>query len=299
MHTEKAGYQMGAVVPFALLHAASLAVLFIPFHASLLAWLAASYAVRMFAVTAGYHRYFSHRSYRLGRTAQFLMALLAQTSGQKGVLWWAAHHRDHHRHSERELDVHSPWQKGIWWSHIGWIISNQFDGYDLLRVADFARYPELRWIDRYHWIPTTVLGLAIFLVGGLPAFLWGYVLATVLLYHCTFSINSLAHIWGSRRFNTPDQSRNNWLLALLTLGEGWHNNHHFSMASCRQGFRWWEIDIAYGALRLLSFLGVAKDLRPFRLAGGGSRKRGAGRGAISNLDASAPGGAPGVAAEPA
>ncbi len=299
MRTEKAGYQIGAVVPFVLMHAASLAVLFIPFHASLLAWLAGSYAVRMFAVTAGYHRYFSHRSYRMGRTAQFLMALLAQTSGQKGVLWWAAHHRDHHRHSERELDVHSPWQRGIWWSHIGWIISNQFDSYDPLRVADFARYPELRWIDRHHWLPTTALGLAILLVGGMPAFLWGYVLSTVLLYHCTFSINSLAHIWGSRRFNTPDQSRNNWLLALLTFGEGWHNNHHFSMASCRQGFRWWEIDITYGVLRLLNFLGVAQDLRPFRLPGGGSRERGAGRSASSNLDASAPGSVPVMAEEPA
>lgn len=265
MATKLTRYQPGAIIPFVLLHVASLAAFFVPFRPSLLLWLIGTYALRMFAITAGYHRYFSHRSYKLGRTGQFLMAFLAQTSGQKGVLWWAAHHRDHHRYAERELDVHSPWQKGFWWSHIGWIMSNQFDSYNPKRIADFARYPELRWLDRNHWLPTAVLGIAAYLVGGLPAFIWGYVLSTVALYHCTFSINSLAHIWGSRRFDTPDQSRNNWILALLTFGEGWHNNHHFSMATCRQGYRWWEIDITYILLRLLNLCGVASDLRPFRI----------------------------------
>ena len=259
------GYQLGAVVPFALLHLGVAAVFFFPPSRQWLLWLAASYCLRMFAVTAGYHRYFSHRSYKLGRRAQFSMAFLAQTSSQKGVLWWAAHHRQHHRHSDDVQDIHSPVQRGFWWSHVGWILTNEYDTYDPKSVADFARFSELRWLDRYHWVPTVVYAAAIFLTGGPGAFVWGYVVATVVLFHCTFSINSLAHVFGTRRFATADESRNNWLLALITFGEGWHNNHHFSMGSCRQGYRWWELDITYGALKFVAALGIARDLRPFRI----------------------------------
>ena len=250
------------IARFALLHASALAVFVVPFDGSLPGWLAGSYVVRMFGVTAGYHRYFSHRSYKLGRVAQLVMAILAQSSGQKGVLWWAAHHRDHHRLSDAPGDVHSP-REGFWWSHCGWILSPAHDRYDPRRVADFGRYPELRWLDRYHWVPTAAFGAAVWAIGGPGAFVWGYVLATVLLYHATFAINSVAHVWGSRRFATPDDSRNNGLLALLTLGEGWHNNHHYCRSSCRQGLRWWEIDLTYCGLRLLELLGIARDLRPF------------------------------------
>lgn len=247
---------------FALLHLASLSVLFVPFETNLLTWLFGSYLVRMFGITAGYHRYFSHRSFRLGRLAQFVLAVLAQSSGQKGVLWWAAHHRDHHRHSDLPGDVHSP-RDGFWWSHVGWILSPRFDNYDPKRVADFGRYPELRWLDRHHWVPLALCGAAIWAAGGFAAFAWGFLLATVALYHATFAINSVAHIWGSRPFATDDDSRNNPLLAILTLGEGWHNNHHHCRSSCRQGVRWWEIDLTYVGLRILEKIGVARDLRPF------------------------------------
>jgi stearoyl-CoA desaturase (delta-9 desaturase) len=243
MKDESKKYQLGVVYLFALIHAGALLVVFIPFSPSLLLWMLATYAIRMFAVTAGYHRYFSHRSYKMGRVDQFLMAALAQTSGQKGVLWWAAHHRQHHRFSDQERDIHSPWQREFWWAHVGWILSNQYDSYDPKQIADFAKYPELRWLDQHHWVPAALFGALVFLIGGFGAFVWGFLLSTVLLYHLTFSINSLAHLFGSRRFDTPDQSRNNWLLALLTFGEGWHNNHHFAMSSCRQGFRWWELDL--------------------------------------------------------
>ena len=249
-------------IRFLLLHAAAVAVLFVPFSLSLLGWFAASYLIRMFGVTAGYHRYFSHRSYKLGRVAQFAIAVLAQTSGQKGVLWWAAHHRDHHRHADRPEDVHSP-RHGWWWSHVGWILSTERDRYDAARVADFGRYPELRWLDRHHWVPLAALGAAIYLAGGAAAFVWGFLLATVALYHATFAINSVAHIWGSRPFATADDSRNNFLLALVTLGEGWHNNHHHCRSSCRQGVEWWQIDATYLVLRALAAVGIAKDLRPF------------------------------------
>jgi len=247
---------------FVLLHVGALSVLFVPFDRQLWVWFAASYLVRMFGITAGYHRYFSHRSYRLGRAAQFALAVLAQTSGQKGVLWWAAHHRDHHRHSDRPGDVHSP-RHGFWWSHVGWILSSRHDTYDPARVADFGRFPELRWLDRYHWVPLVLFGGALWLAGGPAVFAWGFLLATVALYHATFAINSVAHIWGTRPFATDDDSRNNFLLAVLTLGEGWHNNHHHCRSSCRQGVRWWEIDLTYVGLRALSALGVARDLRPF------------------------------------
>jgi len=268
-------YRPGVVGVFLLIHIVALGVLFIRFRIGYLWWLVATYTVRMFGVTAGYHRYFSHRSYKLGRIPQFLMAFLAQTSGQKGVLWWAAQHRVHHRNSDRENDVHSPARRGFWWSHAGWVLSNEFDAYDAKSVADFGKYPELRWIDRHHWVPGLLFasGMALItLIRHDPGiFLWGYVLSTVLLYHCTFAINSFAHVFGTQRFETADHSRNNWLLALITLGEGWHNNHHYSISSCRQGFRWWEIDITYYALKLLSWLGIARDLRPFRAIREGSR----------------------------
>jgi len=257
-------YQVGAVAFFVLLHLGVAAVYFYPPTTRWLLWLASTYALRMFGVTAGYHRYFSHRSYQFGRTAQFLMAFLSQTSGQKGILWWAALHREHHRHSDQEQDIHSPLQRGFWWAHVGWILSNEHDDYDPKKIADMARYPELRWLDRYHWVPTVLFAVGTFFLGGVGAFVWGYVVSTVLLYHCTFTINSLAHIFGSRRFDTPDGSRNNWLLALITFGEGWHNNHHYSMNSCKQGLRWWEIDITYGVLKFLSYFGIVRDLRPFR-----------------------------------
>ena len=261
-------YRFGAVLLFVLIHVGALAVFWIPFHASLVSWLFGSYAIRMFAVTAGYHRYFSHRSFKLNRVNQFVLAFLAQTSGQKGVLWWAAHHREHHRHSDHAKDVHSPWMQTFWWAHVGWVLSNEYDEYNPRRVADFGRFAELRWLDRHHWLPIVCYGAAIFALGGFDIFVWGFLLSTVLLYHNTFAINSFAHVFGTRRFDTPDHSRNNWLLALVTFGEGWHNNHHYSMASCRQGYRWWEIDITYYVLRILSFVGITHDLRPFRIAAG-------------------------------
>lgn len=258
-------YQFGAVWFFLGIHLGALAAFLVPFSVSLLWWAAASYAIRMFGVTAGYHRYFSHRSYRLGRAAQFAMAVLAQTSGQKGVLWWAAHHRLHHRHADRDDDVHSPVRRGFWWAHVGWVLSNRYDTYDQRLVADFARYPELRWLDRHHWAPAAAFAAALLLAGGVPVFVWGFLVPTVFLYHGTFAINSVAHLVGTRRFNTPDHSRNNWVLALVTLGEGWHNNHHFLMSSCRQGCRWWEIDITYGVLKLLSWTGAVRGLRPYKI----------------------------------
>lgn len=254
-------FHFDAIVAFAPLHAACLLLLWTPFQWSYLVWLAITYGVRMFAITAGYHRYFSHRSFKLNRVSQFVLAFLAQTSAQMGVLWWAAHHRVHHRYSDTGEDIHSPVCRSLWWSHIGWLLASESGGYDSRIMRDFEKFPELRLLNKYHRAPAILFGAAVFAAGGYPVFLWGFVVSTVLLWHCTFSINSLAHVWGSRPFETRDQSRNNLFLALITLGEGWHNNHHQFMSSARQGLQWWEIDMTYYVLKILSLLGIVRELR--------------------------------------
>ena len=258
-HTHKIQYKHS--IPFALFHLAAFGVLFFPFAWKWVALCLVMYVVRMFGVTAGYHRYFSHRSFKLNRVNQFLLAFLAETSVQKGVLWWAALHRHHHRFSDQLEDVHSPVQDGFWWSHLGWILSDGYMETRLDQIQDFAKYPELRWINKYHLVPPLLVGTVIFLIGGWPAFFWGCILSTVLLWHGTFTINSLSHVFGGRRYETSDTSRNNGVLALITLGEGWHNNHHAYQSATRQGFFWWEYDITYYGLKALSWIGVVKDIR--------------------------------------
>jgi stearoyl-CoA desaturase (delta-9 desaturase) len=249
-------------IPFLAVHAVALAAPFLaPPTLRLVGLALALYAARMFAVTAGYHRYFSHRSYRTSRAFQLVLAVLGATAAQKGPLWWAGHHRDHHRYSDLPGDVHSPLLRGFWWSHVGWILSNGSDVVKLDRVRDLARFPELRLVDRFYLVPPIALAAGLLAVGGWPAFLWGFAVSTVLLWHGTFVINSLAHVFGGRRYATTDGSRNSFLLALITFGEGWHNNHHHFQGSVSQGFFWWEIDLTYYALRGLAALGLVWDLR--------------------------------------
>ena len=249
-----------ASVPFLLVHLLPLLVVFTGISTTAIVLFCVTYFGRMFLITAGYHRYFSHRSYRMGRIPQFLMAFGAETSAQKGVLWWAAHHRNHHQFSDTERDVHSP-RKGFWWSHVGWILCDRYKSYDPERIRDFGRFPELVFIDRHDWIAPWALGLACFAIGGWSGLVVGFFASTVLLWHTTFLVNSAAHVFGRRRYDTSDTSRNSLIIALLTGGEGWHNNHHHYQASARQGFFWWEIDTTYYGLKVLSWLGIVKDLR--------------------------------------
>ena len=218
------------------------------------------YFGRMFFITAGYHRYFAHRTYRMARVPQALFAFGGLTAAQKGPLWWASTHRDHHRFTDTERDPHSP-QQGIWWSHIGWILSGKYGRIDYEKIPDFAKYPELRFMDRHDWIGPWALGVASFLIAGWSGLVVGFFGSTVLLWHSTFAVNSVAHIFGRRRYGSDDTSRNNVAVALLTMGEGWHNNHHHYPASARQGFFWWEIDVSYYLLRMLNVVGVVHDLR--------------------------------------
>ncbi|MEM9727968.1 MAG: acyl-CoA desaturase [Myxococcota bacterium] len=216
--------------------------------------------VRVWAITAGYHRYFSHRTYKTSRAMQFVLAFLAQTSSQKGVLWWASHHRVHHKHSDQPGDVHSPVLDGFIWAHLGWIFADTGETrWD--KIRDFAKYPELRWLNKYWAVPPTMTAIFCFLVAGWSGLFIGFFLSTVLVWHNTFIINSLTHVWGKRRFDTTDDSRNNWVTALLTLGEGWHNNHHHYQSSCRNGFYWYEIDVTYYVIKMMSWVGLVWDIR--------------------------------------
>jgi stearoyl-CoA desaturase (delta-9 desaturase) len=248
-------------LPFILMHAAVLLVIWAGVSWQAVAFCAAMYAVRMFAITAGYHRYFSHKTYRTSRAFQFLMGLLGTTALQKGPLWWSAHHRHHHRHSDDEHDVHSPTRHGFWWAHMGWIMSQAYDDTEWERIKDLRSYPELRWLNRWHAAPFVAVCALVQLTMGFQMLVWGCFISTVLLWHGTYTINSLCHLIGRRVYKTTDTSRNSMLLALVTLGEGWHNNHHYYPASANQGFHWWQIDISYYALWTLEKLGVIWDLK--------------------------------------
>ncbi len=248
-------------IPFFAVHLLALGAFFVKFHWYYPVVAIGLYYLRMFAITAGFHRYFSHRSFKTSRGFQFLLALVGSTSAQKGVLWWAAHHRDHHKYSDTPDDIHSPVQRGFWWSHVGWFLSRRHDQTKFDRIRDFAKYPELVWLNKNHLVPPILLAVVLGFIGGVPMMIWGFGISTVLLWHGTFTINSLSHVFGKRRYPTTDDSRNNWLLALITMGEGWHNNHHYYMSTANQGFYWWEVDFSYYALKVMSWVGLVWDLR--------------------------------------
>ena len=249
-------------IPFFALHIGTFVGLFVvsPTYLSL-GLCAALYAIRVFALTAGYHRYFSHRSYKTSRWFQFVLAWLGCSAMQRGPIWWAAHHRKHHKHSDQELDPHSPVRRSVWHSHIGWVIDTANEPTDFAEMKDFARYPELRLMNLFHWVPGFSFAALCYWIDGLSGLVWGFLLSTVLVYQVTFMVNSVCHLFGKRRYATSDDSRNNVLVAILTFGEGWHNNHHHYMSSANQGFHWWELDISYSVLRVLSIFGLVWGLR--------------------------------------
>ena len=267
------------VVPFILMHLTCFAIFAVGVSGTAIAFAVGMYLLRMFAVTGFYHRYFSHRAFKTSRAGQFVFALLGASAVQRGPIWWAAHHRHHHAHSDQKPDVHSPVQRGFFWSHMGWFLSRRHFAPDVSRVRDLLRFPELKFIDRFDILVPVGLAVALFFVGvalersapqletnGWQMLVWGFFVSTVVCYHATYTINSLCHRFGHRRYETADDSRNNVWLALLTLGEGWHNNHHHYPVAARQGFYWWEIDLTYYGLRVLSWLGIIWDLKPVPVA---------------------------------
>lgn len=262
-------------LPFVVLHLGCLGVIWTGWSWTALAVAAALYVGRMLAVTGAYHRYFSHKSYQTSRFGQFVLAVWGATAVQRGPLWWAYHHRHHHQHSDEAEDTHSPRQHGFWWSHLGWITSRRNFPTDYTKVRDLARFPELVWLNRFDLVVPALFAAAIFGLGSLlehtapglgvtswQMLVWGFFISTTVLFHATSCINSLAHVMGRRRFATGDDSRNSFLLACLTLGEGWHNNHHRYQAATRQGFYWWELDLTYYALQALARTGFIWGLKP-------------------------------------
>ena len=263
------------IVPFILLHLGCLLVFLTGYSAVAIGVAVFLYAARMFAITAFYHRYFSHRAFAVSRPVQFAFAFLGNMSAQRGPLWWAAHHRKHHKHSDTDRDSHSPHAHSLLWSHMGWFTTPNGFHTDLDQVRDFARYPELRFLDRFDIIAPMVLLLSLYFGGELlaayaPALgtsgwqmvAWGFFVSTTVLFHVSCLVNSAGHRTGRRRYATDDHSRNSLWLALLTFGEGWHNNHHYYPVSARQGFYWWEVDLSYYALRGMQMVGLVRDLRP-------------------------------------
>lgn len=275
-------------VPFLLLNLSVLFVFVVGFSWVALGVAVALYVIRMFGITAVYHRYFAHRTYKASRPVQFALAFLGNTAAQRGPLWWASHHRHHHATSDTPEDAHSPLQEGGFWnSHMLWWGRQKYVKPRLDLVKDLTKYPELVFLDRFDAIAPATLGVFTFLLGvalerwfpglgtnGWQMLVWGFVVSTVALFHGVATINSLAHVFGSRRYKTKDDSRNNFWLALITLGEGWHNNHHHYPNSARQGFYWWEIDLSYYGLKLLNAVGLVRDLKPVpaRILADGRRK---------------------------
>ena len=262
------------VLPFLGMHLGCLGIFWVGWSATAIVVALTLYVVRMLAVTGFYHRYFSHKSFKTSRIAQFLFALAGASAVQRGPLWWASHHRHHHIHSDKAEDAHSPKQHGFWWSHVGWIVSKQNFSPKFDRIPDLVKFKELVWLDRFDVLVPVLLAVCLYLVGmalethipelqttGGHMLVWGFFVSTVFLYHATYTVNSLAHKFGSRRYKTNDDSRNSLLIALITCGEGWHNNHHHYPGAVRQGFYWWEVDLTYYFLRLLSALGIIWDLK--------------------------------------
>jgi stearoyl-CoA desaturase (Delta-9 desaturase) len=249
------------IIPFVGLHLSCIAVFWIGIAWQSIVLCVVLYWIRIFAIGAGYHRFFWHRSFATSRVFQFVLAFCAQTTAQKSVLWWAAKHRHHHLHSDTINDVHSPRHLGFFYSHVGWIFVRKHDATDLSKVSDLAGYPELLWLHKYEVMPAVCLGVLCFLIGGWSGLVVGFCWSTVLVYHATFCINSPAHVRGDKRYVTGDESRNNWLLAVITMGEGWHNNHHAYQSSARQGFRWWEFDPTFYVLRAFAALGIVWNLQ--------------------------------------
>ena len=261
-------------IPFFLMHVAILAVFWVGWSSVAIVTAVLLYGIRMFAITGFYHRYFSHRTFRTSRVMQFVFACIGASAAQRGPLWWAANHRVHHAHSDQPEDIHSPIHHGLWWSHMGWFLAHNQLATKFSRIKDFARFPELHFLNRYDVFVPIVLAVSLFFFGewlggaypqlatnGWQMVVWGFVISTVALWHGTFTINSFSHRFGTRRYETADDSRNNFLLAILTLGEGWHNNHHQYPSATRQGFRWWEIDMTYYGLLGLQLCGLIWDIR--------------------------------------
>ena len=250
---------------FWLVQASAVLVFFVPFAWPLVALWAASHFIRAIGLTLIFHRYFAHRAFKMNRVARFVWAFIGTAAMQKGPLWWAGHHVNHHKFADRDGDPHSPMVSGVYYAHIGWFLHDtRYDQVEASNpvIRDFARVPEIAWLERWFFVPPAAFALALFLAGGFPWLVWGFCLPTMTLAHATFAINTVNHMFGSRRFDTLDESRNNVFTAFFAAGEGWHNNHHRFQRAARNGFYWWELDITWYVIKAMAALGLVWDIQP-------------------------------------
>jgi stearoyl-CoA desaturase (delta-9 desaturase) len=231
--------------------------------AAVLYWTCVGWGIGM-----GYHRLLTHRSYRVPKPLEYFFAICGTLTLEGGPIFWVATHRLHHQRSDQPGDPHSP-KDGPWWAHVGWIIfgESKHNATEMMSkyAPDLGRDPFYRWLNTYHYVPLVIMGLVLLGFGGLSMFLWGICTRVVLGLHATWLVNSATHLWGKRRFRTRDDSRNNWWVALLTFGEGWHNNHHAHPASARHGLTALELDLTWLQIRLLEWLGIAKKVQVARI----------------------------------
>jgi stearoyl-CoA desaturase (Delta-9 desaturase) len=253
-----------SAIVFWIFQCSALLIFVVPFSWGLVALWAVSHFLRAIGLTLAFHRYFAHRSFQMNRTARFVWSFIGTAAMQKGPLWWAGHHVNHHRYADRDGDPHSPMVSGIYYAHIGWFLNDA--RHDRLEASnpvmrDFSKAPEIVWLNKNFWAPPLLLAIAMFLIGGMPWLIWGFCVPTMTLAHATFAINTVNHMFGSRRFDTIDESRNNLVTAFFAVGEGWHNNHHRYQRSARNGFYWWEFDPTWYVIRLMQMIGLVWDVK--------------------------------------
>jgi stearoyl-CoA desaturase (Delta-9 desaturase) len=252
------------IVIFWTVQVSALLIFAVPFRWAFVAVWAASHFLRAIGLTLAFHRYFAHRAFKMNRVARFVWTWIGTSAMQKGPMWWAGHHVNHHKYADRDGDPHSPMVSGVYYAHIGWFLNDT--RHDKLEpnnpvIRDFSRVPEIAFIEKYFFLPPLLLAIAMFAIGGFPLLIWGFCLPTMTLAHATFAINTVNHMFGSRRFETVDESRNNPLTALFAVGEGWHNNHHRYQRAARNGFYWWEFDPTWYVIRAMKAVGLAWDVQ--------------------------------------
>ena len=252
------------IIIFWTVQASAASVFLVPFSWSLVLLWAVSHFLRAIGLTLTFHRYLAHRAFQMNRGVRFVWAFIGTCAMQKGPIWWAGHHVNHHKFADREGDPHSPMVSGVYYAHIGWFLNDT--KHDQLEpnnpvLRDFSKYWELAMLERFHFVPPIMLAVAMYLIGGAPWLVWGFCLPTMTLAHATFAINTVNHMFGSRRFDTIDESRNNAVTAIFAAGEGWHNNHHRFQRAARNGFYWWEFDPTWYVIRAMAAVGLAWDLQ--------------------------------------
>jgi fatty-acid desaturase len=251
-----------------LLHIGAIAALFCFSWRNLAVALFVYWIAVGFGISLGYHRLHTHRGFKTSLLFEYFLAVCGALSFEGGPIFWVATHRIHHQKSDRDGDPHSP-RDGAWWAHVGWILVGESKHSNTRLMSkyapDLARHRFYVWLNNYHWLPTVALAALLYAIGGLPLFLWAICLRIVVGLHATWLVNSATHMWGSRRFATRDDSRNNWWVALITFGEGWHNNHHAHPVSARHGLAWYEFDLSWITLKLLRVIGLVNSIQVARL----------------------------------